>query len=260
MELSSASPTPPLRTLPSYCLAGEWQMAIDGWLLEQRAPAFRLYHWLRPTLSLGFHQHHLEPHWVGLAASGLIELVRRPSGGRAVLHAGEITYALVWPDAPAQRQRAYRLACGWLQEAFTSLGLPLEPGCQAASQQRSNCFASSTAADLVHPGGAKRIGSAQLWRQGCLLQHGSILVAPPTELWRLVFGADPPEVPPLPLEPEELEEVLRQCAVECLPMATAGTVDQPLSDEEWQRVAAGRNPYRVSGLTAAAPPSPGSAN
>ncbi|MCP9891871.1 lipoate--protein ligase family protein [Cyanobium sp. Aljojuca 7D2] len=240
---------PHLRTLPSSCLAGDWQMAIDGWLLEQRAPAFRLYRWQRPTLSLGFHQHHLEPHWGELAAGGLIELVRRPSGGRAVLHAGEITYALVWPDAPRQHQQAYVQACGWLLDAFASLGLPLEPGSQAASLQRSNCFASSTAADLVHAGGAKRIGSAQLWRQGCLLQHGSILVEPPAELWQLVFGADPPALPDLPLNPDELEALLQQCAAAALPTAAAGVLHLPLSAAEWARIATGRAPYRVNGST-----------
>ncbi len=247
---------PRLRTLPGSCLTGEWQMAIDGWLLEQRAPAFRLYRWQRPTLSLGFHQHHLEPHWGELAAAGLIELVRRPSGGRAVLHAGEITYALVWPDAPRQRPRAYALACSWLLDAFASLGMPLEPGRQGASLQRSNCFASSTAADLVHAGGAKRIGSAQLWRQGCLLQHGSILVEPPAELWRLVFGANPPALPPLSLEPDELEALLRQCALAALPTAAAGVEQQPLSAEEWKHIAAKQAAYRVSGSAAAVAPSP----
>ena len=240
---------PRLRTLPGTCLTGDWQMAIDGWLLEQRAPAFRLYRWQRPTLSLGFHQHHLEPHWGELAAAGLIELVRRPSGGRAVLHAGEITYALVWPDAPRQRQRAYGLACGWLLDAFASLGLPLEPGHQAASLQRSSCFASSTAADLVHAGGAKRIGSAQLWRQGCLLQHGSILVEPPAELWHQVFGTAPPPLPVLPLDAEALEALLHQCAAAALPTAAAGLVHQPLRAEEWNHIAAGRADYRVGEST-----------
>jgi CheY-like chemotaxis protein len=67
-------------------------MAIDSWLLEASlldpagAPALRFYRWSRPTLSLGFHQRFLPAHWRELARSGAIELVRRPSGGRAVLH------------------------------------------------------------------------------------------------------------------------------------------------------------------------------
>ena len=83
---------PPLRLLPSTCRSGAWQMATDAWLLEQAAPSFRLYSWQRPTLSLGFHQGKVEAHWSELASAGVIDLVRRPSGGRAVLHAGEITY------------------------------------------------------------------------------------------------------------------------------------------------------------------------
>ncbi len=244
---------PPLRTLPSSCLAGDWQMAIDGWLLEQRDPAFRLYRWERPTLSLGFHQRSLEPHWSDLAAAGVIDLVRRPSGGRAVLHAGEITYALVWPEAVADRKQAYALACDWLLEAFSRIGLPLEPGRQAASNQRSSCFATSTPADLVHGCGAKRIGSAQLWRRGCLLQHGSILVEPPHDLWGLVFGAAPPRLPRLPLQIQDLEDLLTEVAMRSLPTAARGSDLRPLKREELAAIEAGLFRYRVgaSGGTSA---------
>ena len=246
MEDHSASPTGALRTLPTSCLAGDWQMAIDGWLLAQGKPAFRLYRWQRPTLSLGFHQHAFEPHWGALAAAGVIDLVRRPSGGRAVLHAGELTYALVWPHAIADRKRAYAIACGWLVEAFARIGLPLEPGHQAPSRQRSNCFATSTTADLVHPCGTKRIGSAQLWRRGCLLQHGSILLEPPAELWELVFGSPPPRLPRLPLEADGLEVLLTEAALASLPTANAGSELIPLVFEEMTAIAALRGCYGVN--------------
>jgi lipoate-protein ligase A len=221
-------------------------MAIDGWLMEQRAPAFRLYRWERPTLSLGFHQRSLEPHWGELAAAGVIDLVRRPSGGRAVLHAGDITYSMVWPEAVADRKRAYALACGWLLEVFSRIGLPLEPGRQAASNQRSSCFATSTPADLVHGCGAKRIGSAQLWRGGCLLQHGSILVEPPAALWRQVFGSDTPRLPRLPLGTHELEDLLTQTALALLPTAAGGIDQRPLKREELAAIEAGVPDYRVA--------------
>lgn len=236
---------PPLRRLPTSCLTGDWQMAIDGWLLEQRAPAFRLYRWERPTLSLGFHQRSFEAHWGDLAAAGVIDLVRRPSGGRAVLHAGELTYALVWPQAVANRQRAYTLACGWLLEAFAGMGLPLEPGRQAASSQRSSCFATSTPADLVHGCGAKRIGSAQLWRSGCLLQHGSILLEPPGDLWELVFRAPPPPLPPLPLDASALDILLTESALASLPTAGSGSSLRPLDATELATIAARRGAYAV---------------
>jgi lipoate-protein ligase A len=213
-------------------------MAIDSWLLEQGRPAFRLYRWLRPTLSLGFHQRQLLPHWPALVGQGVIDLVRRPTGGRAVLHGGELTYALIWPNSGLSRQEAYRRSCAWLQLAFARMGLPLGFGDQAASLERSSCFASSTAADLVHAGGQKRIGSAQLWRQGCLLQQGSILIKPPVELWQQVFSAPPPVLPDLPIELDALEPCLLEAAREQLPMAL--TEPEPLRRWEWDQISCRR--------------------
>lgn len=187
------------RWIPPLLGDGRMQMAIDRWLLSQQEQSdaesvLRLYSWSRPTLSLGAHQSRLEPHWHELVATGQIELVRRPSGGRAVLHAGELTYALACRPASRHRLTAYMQACGWLQTAFAELGLPLRFGSTAARQARGrpSCFASGTAADLLHADGAKRIGSAQLWRGQALLQHGSILLTPDRDLWRQVFHEEPP--------------------------------------------------------------------
>jgi len=222
MAETTASPTQGPLWVATTALDGAWQMAIDSWLLDQGRPAFRLYRWQRPTLSLGFHQRQLEPHWPELVNKGVIDLVRRPSGGRAVLHAGSLTYALVWPSPPPSRREAYRLSCVWLQLAFETLGLPLVFGDQAANLQGSNCFALSTAADLVHAGGSKRIGSAQLWRRGQLLQHGSILLDPPKALWQQVFGQEPPPLPELPVGPDQLEQCLLNAAGQALPEALRG--------------------------------------
>jgi len=222
-------------------------MAIDEWLLDRAAagggPVLRLYDWRRPTLSLGFHQRRIEPAWRQLAAAGRIDLVRRPSGGRAVLHAGSLTYALIWPSPAAARGCAYRLACAWLQEAFAGLGQPLVFGRRAATTDRASCFASGTAADLVHPDGAKRIGSAQLWRRGSLLQHGCILVSPPAGLWRELFGDAPPALPPLPVGRVELMWRLRRAAALHLPVGRLITA-QPLGRREWRRIAGRRRRYR----------------
>lgn len=222
-------------------------MALDDWLLDQALaggpPVLRLYGWSRTTLSLGFHQRRLESHWPELAASGTLALVRRPSGGRAVLHepgqAG-LTYALVQRPAQADRQRAYADACRWLQRAFRELGQPLSLGRAAprtaAAVQRPSCFATSTAADLVHASGAKRIGSAQLWRRGQLLQHGSLLLAPSEPLWREVFGAAPPPLQPLDLGSGDLMALLRRCAEQEL--CGGELQEQPLTAEEWTAVEA----------------------
>ncbi len=230
---------PAPRWIPSLVLEGAWQMAIDHSLLEaslaapQGAPSLRLYRWSRPTLSLGHHQRSLPPHWLELAAAGTIDLVRRPSGGRAVLHGGDLTYALVWPAAPPQRRRAYGLACGWLCRAFAELGQPLRFGRRAPSRERASCFATSTAADLVHRDGTKRIGSAQLWSRGTLLQHGSIQIAPADHLWRVLFGEEAPRLPPLPLTGVDLETHLRRSAELHLELGWSGVGRRRSSRENW---------------------------
>ncbi|MFM7312067.1 MAG: lipoate--protein ligase family protein [Cyanobium sp.] len=194
------------RWIPPITTDGATQMALDCWMLQQLIaggpPILRLYAWSRPTLSLGLHQRRLEPHWPALVQEGVIDLVRRPSGGRAVLHAGELTYGLVCRPTSRRREEAYRQACLWLQEAFAALGQPLHfgGGAPRQAQARRSCFATGTAADLVHSDGAKRVGSAQLWRGPALLQHGSLLLQPDRSLWRLVFGDEPPRLPPLPGE------------------------------------------------------------
>lgn len=248
----------PWRWIPPLDLAGDWQMAIDDWLLDQLvarsgAPVFRLYTWARPTLSLGFHQHRLEPHWRALEQQGRIALVRRPSGGRAVLHGGCLTYALLWPDAPRPPAHAYGLATDWLCQAMAELGRPLRGGAGAAGLQApsSSCFASSTAADLVDAAhGAKRVGSAQLWRRGQLLQHGSLQLDPPRSLWRAVFAADPPRLDPLPLRGASLIEHLRRFAERQL--APAGFRTLQLQPGELRAIGLRRQRFQLS----APPPEP----
>lgn len=193
----------PWHLLASIEAEGDWQMAIDRWLLARAVagdprPVLRFYRWSRPTLSLGRHQNGIDPAWSELATAGSLAMVRRPSGGGAVLHAGDLTYALIWPQAPASRRRAYDAASRWLMEGFSRLGLSLGFGTSPAAGRTEHCFSTSTAADLVESGGGKRVGSAQFWLRGCLLQHGSVLMQPPRALWLKVFRAPPPPLEPLP--------------------------------------------------------------
>ncbi|MCP9928166.1 lipoate--protein ligase family protein [Cyanobium sp. CH-040] len=236
--------------LPTLQLGGAWQMALDDWLLDQDRPALRLYRWQRPCLSLGRHQRRFPAAWLRLAAQGTLELVRRPSGGGAVLHGGDLTYALVWPDPPSNRFEAYRRASRWLQEAFLDLGQPLRFGNQRATLAAPSCFATHTAADLVQGAGLKRIGSAQLWRGGCLLQHGSIQLAADGGLWRDVFGSDPPDLPSLPVAGERLEEVLLTAARRWLPLPPLRL--EHLGAQELAAVASGLDQFRLVPTPAAA--------
>jgi lipoate---protein ligase len=270
----AGGPRPRVGWLPPSQLEGTWPMAIDNWLLDDALAAratsteadhppgylpalagtLRFYQWPRPTLSLGFHQQRLPAHWLELAAEGVIDLVRRPSGGRAVLHGGDLTYALIWPTPPPQRSEAYRRACRWLQRGFAALDLPLEFGQAAPNRDRDSCFATSTAADLIHADGSKRIGSAQLWRRGALLQHGSILIQPQRALWGAIFGVDPPVLPDLPVTTAELITLLAAQAQIHLPQAETEQGVELVSVEgaamPWDAIAAQRPAYQVLGASA----------
>jgi len=217
--------------------SGPFQMALDELLLDQAVAArvpqacLRLYSWSGPWLSLGYHQRHLPAAWLALAGQGQLGLVRRPSGGRAVLHGGSLTYALIEPNPARDRRQAYRDHCRWLQRAFAEMGLPLSFGTAQAAADSGSCFARSSAADLVHGNGAKRIGSAQLWRRGVLLQHGSLLIDPPRELWWQLFQEPPPELPLLPEGVAALGVRLRRAAE--VDLGGGPLQERPLDRQEW---------------------------
>ena len=229
--------TTPWRWIPPLVGSGPFQMALDDLLLDQaiaaRAPraCLRLYRWSGPWLSVGYHQRHLPASWLALAEQGQIGLVRRPSGGRAVLHGGSLTYALIQPNPARDRRQAYRDHCHWLQRAFAEMGLPLSFGTARAAADSGSCFARASAADLVHCNGAKRIGSAQLWRRGALLQHGSLLIDPPRELWWQLFQEAPPELPALPEGGADLVARLHRAAAADL--CGGPLQERPLDHQEW---------------------------
>ena len=229
--------TTPWRWIPPLVGSGPFQMALDDLLLDQaiaaRAPraCLRLYSWSGPWLSVGYHQRHLPASWLALAEQGQIGLVRRPSGGRAVLHGGSLTYALIQPNPARDRRQAYRDHCHWLQRAFAEMGLPLSFGTARATADSGSCFARASAADLVHSNGAKRIGSAQLWRRGALLQHGSLLIDPPRELWWQLFQEAPPELPALPEGGADLVARLHRAAAADL--CGGPLQERPLDHQEW---------------------------
>ena len=181
-------------------LPGPEQMAIDLFLLEKSFidknfhMALRFYSWDGDWLSIGKNQTKLPPTWLELLKNKKLKIIRRPSGGNAVLHSRGLTYALVWRNPPKNKKKSYLKTAQWLTDGFKKAGVDLFLGNQPVNISNSNCFSTSTFADLVDKENNKHIGSAQYWKKGHLLQHGEILIEPSKQLWKKVFNTDPPKI------------------------------------------------------------------
>ncbi len=221
-------------------------MAIDTWLLEQHRlglhpPTLRFYTWTPIAISLGYHQKQVPNHWQHLIWQGQpIDLVRRPSGGRAVLHQGDLTYAVVMSGLPGSRLQAYQAICQFLIEGWRSLGVELSYGSAGRGYiHNPNCFGTATGADLVTEVGVKLIGSAQLRRGSAILQHGSMRLTTDPLLYQQVFGEELDRlVLPAALSASPIDQVTAQI-IEVLQAVlqqqwNIQLVRQPLSAAEWQ--------------------------
>jgi lipoyl(octanoyl) transferase len=185
MKVVEHTDTTHWRLVRSAAARGAENMAVDDAVLqavcENKSPCtLRVYAWQPPCLSLGYAQpfHDLD-------ISRLDELgwdvVRRPTGGRAILHTDELTYALIAPDShPAFSGgvlASYRKLSAALVRALENLGLDVDvsPDTALPEEQRREpvCFQSPSAYEITVRG-KKIVGSAQLRRRGAVLQHGSI--------------------------------------------------------------------------------------
>lgn len=176
------------RLLDSGAGDGATNMATDHALLDRAAnPAaadeavLRIYAWSRPTLSFGLHERSRIPR-EAFAAEG-VDVVRRPTGGRALLHHREVTYSVTAPvptDASAVGLgESYRAINTLLRNALERLGVVTEEAPRrrrASSPDGAPCFAEPNVGELVVDG-RKLVGSAQRRDARALLQHGSILLA-----------------------------------------------------------------------------------
>lgn len=141
----------------------------------------RLYRWSPACLSFGRNQPARGLYDREAAAGRGIGFVRRPTGGQAVLHDDELTYAVIAPIATIGRPRAaYRRINEGLVAALRSLGVPAHvAGGEAAGAAPSwseACFGRPASGEVV-VAGRKLVGSAQRAEAGVILQHGSLLVA-----------------------------------------------------------------------------------
>jgi len=163
---------------------GAWNMAVDESILEhigcgESLPTLRLYAWQPACLSLGLAQSFTDVDVQRLNARGW-EVVRRPTGGRAILHTDELTYSIAAPSeeprvAGSVLESYNRLALALL-EAVKNLGLPVEIKEDPHTRRKEPnpvCFEVPSAYEItVH--GKKLIGSAQARRKEGVLQHGSL--------------------------------------------------------------------------------------
>jgi lipoate-protein ligase A len=176
------------RFLDTGAMSGALNMAVDQAILclhanGQAPPTLRVYQWSPPAVSLGYCQ---KRHNLDLAACRRlgIEVVRRPSGGRAVLHLGDLTYAVIAGTAdgmPSAVTAAYRLICDGLLQGFRRLGIDARMGRGIMKPpQQDICFLRGTLGSIMHRD-RKFVGSAQTWHASSMLQHGSIILLPQIE-------------------------------------------------------------------------------
>jgi lipoyl(octanoyl) transferase len=184
--------------MDAYCYldqprSGAMNMAIDDALLdrsaERREALLRIYTWAVPTLSLGYFQRVSERE--NHAESRDLAMVRRATGGGAIVHHHELTYSLSIPQEPTTLGPAteiYRIVHGAIVTWLKEMGLQAEQWhdsyCLSGSKPlgpeslKCNflCFHRRSVGDIV-VGQHKVLGSAQRRNKGALLQHGSLLLA-----------------------------------------------------------------------------------
>jgi len=189
---------------------GEWNMALDEALWHSfrkvGRPTLRLYRWAELTLSLGRFQR-VETVDLEECARRKIEVVRRPSGGRAVLHGFEVTYSLVHPlERLGNVTKSHRQIAEALVVGLRKIGLAAELIDVKRSPQNLSgaCFAAPTRFELT-VAGRKVAGSAQVRDRLALLEHGSLPLELDLERMAAVLQSDD-------LSQEQLEELLRRQA------------------------------------------------
>ena len=215
---------------------GWLNMAIDSTLLE-RAEAgerwLRLYAW-EPTLSFGRHEPAARRYDAGCIETMGLAVVRRPTGGRAVWHAGELTYAVAAPAEELGSLRdAYVAIHLVLRDAIRRLGARAElaPLGRARGVDAGACFASPAGGEVMVMG-RKAVGSAQLRRGAALLQHGSILLEDDQAIVGQVTRGE---------APADLSLPLRRALGRIVPWAEAASAVTAAAADAW---GAGSRPGR----------------
>jgi lipoate-protein ligase A len=171
------------RLLLTPASSGAWNMAVDETLLESvgqnlSLPCLRLYTWRPPCLSIGYAQPCSDIDQERLSRLGW-DWVRRPTGGRAILHTDELTYSVIAPNSEPRVSgsvlESYQRLSKALLEALNNLNIPAiaNPMSPDSQVKAPVCFeVPSNYEIVVH--GKKLMGSAQARRKQGVLQHGTL--------------------------------------------------------------------------------------
>lgn len=213
-----------------------WNMAVDEALLlcaAEQGVTLRLYTWRRPALSLGYRRTLPVPE-TRLSTLG-VDGVRRVTGGGAVLHAGDLTYAVAaprgLPELPDDLEGSHARIREAVLAGLRSLGLDARPSLGTPTAERLDlCFAGSTASE-IQLAARKLVGSAQRRTSPAFLQHGSIRLRDERALYRALLGEDPGP-PPIGLADLDAEKVAVALIAGFATLAPAGLAPGRLSDEE----------------------------
>ena len=173
-----------MKFVPYKVYTGKENMQIDSDILENaiknnsKEPVFRLYGWSPACVSLGRNQKDNFIDYKFLKSKN-IDVVRRLTGGRALLHDNELTYSFVCPFEALKNgdnvTESYKEISQLLIDKLANLGIELSFGGSSGVHTKFDyCMLISTGADLTYCG-KKLIGSAQFRKDGYILQHGSIL-------------------------------------------------------------------------------------
>ena len=177
-------------------------MARDHALTVGLSPnegVLRLYRWDPPTISFGRNEPTFDRYLEAAAASEGVAFVRRPTGGRAVLHHRELTYALAFPIGTfGGLKQAYRMINKGLLEGLRIMGAAVELAASTGPSLRPDagpCFRAPAEGEVMALG-RKLIGSAQVRMDRCVLQHGSIILDGDQNVLRRLRTDDEPVPPP----------------------------------------------------------------
>ena len=190
------------------------RMLLDELLRGERPATLRFYSWSPACISLGLGQREEVLDLDALRKAGL-DVVRRPTGGQALLHDRELTYSVVAslqdPAVGGTLMRSYHAISEALLSGLRQIGINGEGApCEArpASGLTPVCFASASAEEVL-VGGRKLLASAQWRTRGAFLQHGSLLLEDRQEdLWRLMRDQAGPRARTLSVSLSELMEAV----------------------------------------------------